>query len=61
MQSFAEALSNTNILHTLKYLHVRDSWFPKENVEQIFSRLGFDIKVDGSHSFPDEMQDEQQE
>ena len=53
----ASALSNTNIVHTLKYIHVRNSWYPKDEVQQEFNKLGFDLKVDGSSLFPEEMEE----
>jgi len=54
---FVCALAKTNLVDSLKHVHIRDSWYSKTEVHSIFKKNGFNVEIDGSHSFPEEMED----
>lgn len=54
---FIKALSQTNLVNTLKNVHVRNSWYEVGEVEQEFKKAGFSVVITGEHVFPEEMQE----
>ena len=54
---FAKALSQTNLVESIETIHIRNSWYPVEEFDKVLKKYGFSAKVNGEHSFPEEMEE----
>lgn len=52
LRKFVKALSRTNLKHSLTYVHVTESEFPQNEVQQIFDEFGFELTVHGDNECP---------